>query len=58
VGALVGVMHPAIGRFYIGYNVIPPGSVIGMVWGFFDAFIGGAIFAWLYNLLSKPAAAK
>ena len=47
-----------IGRFYIGYNVSPLGSVIGMVWGFFDAIIGGAIFAWLYNLLSKPAAAK
>ncbi len=43
-----------IGRFYIGYNVSAVGSVIGMVWGFFDALIGGAIFAWLYNLLSKP----
>jgi hypothetical protein len=25
--------------------------VLGLVWGFFDALIGGAIFAWLYNWL-------
>jgi hypothetical protein len=24
-----------------------------MVWGLIDAGIGGAIFAWLYNLLSE-----
>lgn len=47
-----------IGRFYIGYNVSALGSLIGMVWAFADAFIGGGIFAWLYNLLSRPAAAK
>ncbi len=47
-----------IGRFYIGYNVSGLGSFIGMVWASADAFIGGAIFAWLYNLLSKPSAAK
>ncbi|MCH7517137.1 MAG: bacteriophage holin [Bacteroidetes bacterium] len=47
-----------IGRFYIGYNVSGLGSLIGMVWAFADALIGGAIFAWLYNLLSRGAAAK
>jgi hypothetical protein len=31
----------------------PVGSLIGMVWGLIDAGIGGAIFAWLYNLLSE-----
>jgi hypothetical protein len=30
----------------------PVGSLIGMVWGFIDAGIGGAVFAWLYNLLA------
>jgi hypothetical protein len=25
------------------------GSLIGGVWAFFDALIGGAIFAWLYD---------
>ncbi|MGE5307073.1 MAG: bacteriophage holin [Alphaproteobacteria bacterium] len=42
-----------IGHIYRGYSVSPLGSVIGLVWGFPDALIGGAIFAWLYNLLCK-----
>ncbi len=40
-----------LNRVYKGYTMTPMGSVIGAVWGFFDAAIGGAIFAWLYNLL-------
>ena len=40
-----------IGLVYRGYNISFIGSIIGLVWGFFDALIGGAIFAWLYNLL-------
>ncbi len=40
-----------LGRIYRGYNITPLGSVIGMVWAFFDALIGGAVLAWLYNLL-------
>ena len=41
-----------IGHLYRGYNISPIGSVIGLVWGFFDALIGGAIFAWVYNKLA------
>ncbi|HUJ10151.1 MAG TPA: bacteriophage holin [Verrucomicrobiae bacterium] len=41
-----------IGHLYRGYNVSPVGSVIGLVWGFFDALVGGAIFAWLYNVIA------
>jgi len=41
-----------IGHLYRGYNVSPIGSVIGLGWAFFDGLIGGAIFAWLYNLLA------
>lgn len=41
-----------IGRLYRGFNISPSGSFIGLVWGFTDGLIGGAIFAWLYNLLS------
>ncbi len=26
------------------------------LWGFFDGFTGGAIFAWLYNLIAGRAA--
>jgi hypothetical protein len=44
-----------IGRVYLGYCISPLGSLIGLLWGFVDGLIGGAIFAWLYNLLAKPA---
>ncbi len=40
-----------IGRFYRGYHISPLGSLIGFVWGFVDGLIGGALFAWLYNLI-------
>ena len=32
--------------------VTPQGSAIGLAWGFVDAPIAGAIFAWLYNLIA------
>ncbi|MBC8377913.1 MAG: bacteriophage holin [Planctomycetes bacterium] len=41
-----------LNRMYPGYTMTPLGSIIGMVWGFFDAGIGGLVFAWLYNLLA------
>lgn len=41
-----------IGRVYRGYAISPMGSVAGLVWGFFDGLIGGALFAWLYNRLA------
>jgi hypothetical protein len=41
-----------IGRFYRGYNISFTGALIGLVWAFVDGAIGGAIFAWLYNLLT------
>jgi len=40
-----------VGLVYRGYNISPWGSVIGLIWAFPDGLIGGAIFAWLYNLL-------
>ncbi|NOZ21697.1 MAG: hypothetical protein GXP25_11505 [Planctomycetes bacterium] len=40
-----------LGRIYRGYCISPVGSVLGLVWAFFDGLIGGAIFAWLYNML-------
>jgi hypothetical protein len=40
-----------IGMLYRGYNISAMGSVIGLVWGFFDGLIGGLVFAWLYNRL-------
>ena len=41
-----------IGRLYRGYSISPLGSVVGLIWAFIDGCIGGAIFAWLYNLVS------
>ncbi len=43
----------AIGSLYVGYSPTPLGSVIGLAWGFTDAVIGGALLAWLYNMLLK-----
>ena len=42
-----------LGRFYLGYRVTPMGSLIGLAWALPDGFIGGAIFAWVYNALAK-----
>jgi len=47
-----------IGQIYRGYSISPGGSVVGLIWAFFDAWIGGAIFAWLYNFLAKRDAVK
>jgi len=43
---------PWLGQLYRGYRITPIGSVVGMIWAFFDALIGGLIFAWLYNLFA------
>ena len=47
-----------LSRVYLGYAITPVGSVIGLLWAFFDGLIGGVIFAWLYNLLSTRICAK
>ena len=44
---------PVIGLVYRGYNISPAGSFIGLAWAFFDGLVGGAIFAWFYNLLVR-----
>jgi hypothetical protein len=41
-----------IGRVYRGYAISPMGSLAGLVWGLLDGLIGGAIFAWLYNIFA------
>ena len=38
---------------YLGYSLDFFGIIIGMIWGFFDAAIGGLVFAWLSNKLRK-----
>ena len=41
-----------IGRLYRGYSISPSGSFIGLVWALVDGTVGGAVFAWFYNLLA------
>ncbi len=38
---------------YLGFSLSFGGILTGMIWGFFDAAIGGFLFAWLYNKLAK-----
>jgi hypothetical protein len=38
---------------YLGYSLSFTGILIGMVWAFIDAAIGGWFLAWLYNKLAK-----
>lgn len=42
----------AIGHLYRGYTVTPVGSVIGLVWALADGFVGGIVFAWVYNKIA------
>ncbi len=58
--ALDGATHEVtlIGRLYRGYNISPIGSVFGLVYGFFDALVGGAIMAWLYNFIVGRSGSK
>jgi hypothetical protein len=37
---------------YQGYTISPVGSLIGLVWAAVDGWVGGLIFAWLYNRLA------
>jgi len=39
---------------YLGYTPTVLGSIIGGIWGFVDAGIGGLLLAWLYNKFLKP----
>lgn len=46
-----------LGHVYRGYSITPLGSVIGLFWALLDGFVGGIVFAWLYNLLAEKGAA-
>ena len=47
-----------IGRVYRGYTLSPTGSFIGLMWALVDGFIGGAVFAWLYNFITGRFSTK
>lgn len=42
-----------IGTVYLGYNISPLGSLIGLAWGFVDGLFFGGLVAWLYNRLAR-----
>jgi len=41
-----------LGRMYRGYSISPLGSIVGLMWALADGAVGGAVFAWLYNIIS------
>lgn len=41
-----------LSKIYPFYTISPLGSLLGLVYGFGDGLLGGALFAWLYNLLA------
>ena len=43
----------AISSLYVGYSASIVGIIIGGIWAFVDGYIGGVIFAWVYNKLAK-----
>lgn len=44
---------PPLASLYIGYGASIAGAIIGAVWAFIDGFVGGAVVAWIYNLVAK-----
>lgn len=49
-------LHNIVGflsSIYLGYSLSFTGILIGMVWAFIDAAVGGLVLAWLYNKLAK-----
>ena len=57
LGADTGAMS-LLQTAYIGYTLSPLGSLVGLVWGFIDGAIGGAVLAWLYNLFAERFASS
>jgi len=39
-------------QFYIGYSISWIGAIVGLAWGFVSGFIGGWVFALLYNIFA------
>lgn len=46
-------LHDLIADLYIGYDETTTGILIGAIWGFADALVGGVLVGWLYNTLTQ-----
>jgi hypothetical protein len=59
VATLIAVVRGAghtlvlLKAYYYGYDVSIGGAFCGLLWGFLDGFIIGALIAWCYNYLLK-----
>ena len=63
VVAVANLVVPGYGRAFLDFaaSIYPgfhpgtgAGSVVsGTLWGLVDGFVGGALFAWLYNLIAR-----
>ena len=50
------VSAPALLRSVLfGYAVSPAGAFIGAMWAYAYGFLGGAAFAFMYNLAASPS---
>jgi len=38
---------------YPGYTISLTGSVLGLIYGFLDGLVGGALLGWIYNRIAK-----
>jgi len=47
-----GYLISNLNHFYFGYSFSVVGAFVGLIWGFIDGSICGALFAWLYNRLA------
>jgi len=47
-----GATLQKLAQFYLGYSVTLGGAIIGLVWGFIDGLILGALIAVLYNVFA------
>ncbi len=47
-----------VGTLFPSYEATTQGAFAGLIWGFVDGLIGGALIAWLYNKFSSCACCK
>jgi hypothetical protein len=47
-----------LNKVYLGYRISFAGSLLGLGYGFVSAFMGGALFAWIYNKLNRRVSAN
>ncbi len=50
-GDVIGPNLALLSQFFVGYEVTPAGSVIGLVYGFIAGFLLGSLIAFLRNFI-------